>query len=158
MSAIPKQIVDPSVEREEALRLAARLESSHLAFALPGWLMRYLSAIVRILTRVVHGCRQNSTLRGPIAPKLVGDQSTRLFSLPFQHLAEEALGCSPIAARLNQNIDDISILVNGAPEILTFVVDPHEQLINVPGVAQTTFASFQRSLIAGSELQAPSPN
>jgi hypothetical protein len=43
------------VDRQEPLRLASGLESAHLPFPLSGRLMRYFSAVVRIVGGVAHG-------------------------------------------------------------------------------------------------------
>ncbi len=37
---------------------------------------------------------------------------------------------------LNQDIDHISILINGTPEIVPLPLDHHEELVQVPGVSQ----------------------
>jgi hypothetical protein len=37
MTAYTKQILNDAVNREEALRLASRLEAAHLTFSLPSW-------------------------------------------------------------------------------------------------------------------------
>ena len=63
--------------------------------------------------------------------------------MPLQQLAEEAFGGSPIATRLDEDIDHVTILIHGTPEILTPALDRHEDLIQVPRVAQTTLAALQ---------------
>ena len=44
----------------------------------------------------------------------------------------------PIAPRLDENIDHVSVLDDGAPEILPLAQDHHEELVQVPRVAQAT--------------------
>ena len=61
-------------------------------------------------------------------------------------------------ASLNENIDDVSVLVSGAPKVVALRVDGDKHLINVPIITQLTLTPFQRSPIARIELQAPAPN
>jgi hypothetical protein len=41
----------------------------------------------------------------------------RFLALTSHQSAEEPLGCMLIAARLQQNIDDITVLIHGTPKI-----------------------------------------
>ena len=56
---------------------------------------------------------------------------------------EESLGCTLIAARLQQNIDHVSVLINGTPEILLLAVESDEQLVQIPDVAEATLFPLQ---------------
>ena len=74
-------------------------------------------------------------MSGAIAPQLVGDQSPWLPPLTLQELAEEALSCTPITTRLDEDVNGVSVLVDGAPEVLALPPDGHEELVQVPGIA-----------------------
>jgi hypothetical protein len=52
----------------------------------------------------------------------------------FQQLAEKALGCFGIPAALNQDVQDIAVLVDGAPEIMLLALNAHEHFIHMPFV------------------------
>ncbi len=104
-----EQIPDDTVYRQESLRLSRRLELTHLAFLLPGRLMRGLCSVVRIASRVVDHGRHGASVRSAIAPELVGDQPSRFALLPFQHLTEESPGGLGIAMSLNQDVDHIAL-------------------------------------------------
>ena len=71
VSTDPKQILHGTVHRQEALRVADRRESSHLALALPRRLMRDFRSVVLILLRAVHDGRHHGTVRRGIATQLV---------------------------------------------------------------------------------------
>ncbi len=64
MSADPKQVLDRTVDRQEALRVSNRLEASHLGLALPRRLMGDLRPVVLVLLRAVHDGRHHLAVRG----------------------------------------------------------------------------------------------
>jgi len=79
-------------------------------------------------------------------------------SLAFQQPAKEAFGRTLIATGLNKNIDHVSVLVNGAPEILPLTLDIHEEFIQMPNVTQSALSSPEPSGIFGPELPTPLPD
>jgi hypothetical protein len=78
--------------------------------------------------------------------------------LTLQQLAEEALGGFPIAAKLDENIDHVTIFVDGTPEILSVASDRNEDLVQVPRVTQPTLTPLQIASIFRAELEAPKPD
>jgi hypothetical protein len=100
--------------------------------------MRNLGAIVRIFLSVVRHTWQDCPLRSTIALQFVGDDPERFLTLASNQSAQESLGCTLIAARLQQNVDHVTVLVDGTPEILLASVDSNEQLVQIPGIAQPT--------------------
>ncbi len=102
--------------------------------------------------------RHHRPLRGAITSELVGNQPPRHAALTLQQLAKEAFGGFPIAARLDENIDHVTILVNGAPEKLSFASDRDEHLVQVPRIAEATLPTLQRSSVFRAELDAPKPD
>src|ERR1700730_13112439 len=60
-----------------------------------------------------------------------------------------------IAARLQQNINDITILIHGTPEILLPAVDSDEEFVQIPGVTEAALFLLKTSDIVGSEFPAP---
>ena len=130
-----KEILHKSVHRQEALRVGGRFEPSHLPLALPRRLMRAFRSIVLVSGGAVHHRRHGPAVGSRIAAKLVRDQSSRLTALPFQQLTEKARGGTPIAPELDEDVDHVTVLVNGTPQILPLALDVHEQLVQEPGVA-----------------------
>jgi len=118
--------------------------------------MRKLGAIVRILLHIVGDARQDRSLRSTIALQFVGDDPERFFALTSHQSAEEPLGCMLIAARLQQNIDDITVLIHGAPKTLLLSVDSHENFIQMPGIAESSLFLLKALCIVGPEFPAPS--
>ncbi len=93
-----------------------------------------------------------------IASKPVGDELQRRPLLVFQHLAKEAFSGSFVSAACHQDIEDIAILVNGSPRIMTFPSDGDEQLVHVPDVPEATLSPPQSAGIRWSKLPAPGSN
>jgi hypothetical protein len=56
-------------------------------------------------------------VRCGIAPQLIGDQPPSLAFLAFQQFTEEAFGCTPIATRLEQDVDHVAVLIDRTPQI-----------------------------------------
>ena len=78
MSAHSKEILHGAVHREKPLRVRGGLETPHLAFPLPGWLVRGCGPVVRVPVRAVdHGRHHGAAGRG-VAAECVGDQSPRV--------------------------------------------------------------------------------
>ena len=79
-----KQIVDDAMDGEKPLGLCRRLEPSHLPFTLPGWLVRYLCAIVGISCCVVWDGRHDGATSSSIATKSIGHETNRSGALTFK--------------------------------------------------------------------------
>jgi len=116
--------------------------------------MRNLSPIVGILLGIVGDPRQDRST-GSIALQLVGDDPEWLFALSVQQSAKEPLGCTLIAARLQQNIDDITVLIHGTPKIMLLAVDSDEKFVQIPGITEASLFLLRTSGKVGSEFPAP---
>ena len=120
--------------------------------------MGKLGAIVGILLRIVNHARQNCSLRSTIALQFVGDDPERFFSLALHQSAQESLRCAPVPSRLQQNIDDITVLIHGTPKILLLAVNSDEQFIQIPAIAEATLSPFQLPNVVWTELLTPASN
>jgi hypothetical protein len=98
--------------------------------------MRNLGPIVGILLSIVGDTRQDRSTGSSIALQLVGDDSEWLLALTAQQSAKEPLGCTLITARLQQNIDDITVLIHGTP----LAVDSDEEFVQIPNRRECKFA------------------
>ena len=90
-----------------------------------------------------------------VALQFVGDDPEWLLALTAQQSAKEPLGCTLIAARLQQNINDITILIHGTPKILLLAVDFDEEFVQIPGITEAALFLLKTSGIVGSEFPAP---
>ncbi len=120
--------------------------------------MRDFGAIVLVLLGAMNDGRHHRPVRRAVASQLVGDEPTGHATLPLQQLAEEALGGSPITARLDENVDHVTILINGTPKILTPTLDRDEDLVQVPSITEATLPTLQASRVLRTKLEAPKPD
>ena len=123
------------------------LEAPHLTLALPGRLVGDLGTIVRVLVRDMDHRRHHGPARRRVAAQLVADQPAGFAALPFQHFAKESDGRSPIAPRLHEDVDLVTVLIDRPPEILLPSLDVHEQLVQIPRVAHPAASAPERSRI-----------
>ena len=136
MSPDSEEIQHESVDREKPLRVRGEFEPAHLSLALSRRLMRNLCAVVLVSVRAMGDGRHDCSVRSPVAAQLVGDQSHGLTLVALQQLAKKACGSPAVAPRLDEDIEDVAIVIDGTPEIVPPSLDGDEDLVQVPGVAQ----------------------
>ncbi len=56
--------------------------------------------------------------------------------MTFQQLAKKAFGSPAVSTRLDEDVDDVAILIDGTPEILPLSLDGDEDLVQVPCVSR----------------------
>lgn len=117
--------------------------------------MRNLGAIVGILLGIVSNAWQDRSTGSSMALQLVSDDPEWLLALTAQQSTKELLGRTLIAARLQQNINDITILIHGTPKILLLAVDSDEEFIQIPSITEAALFLLKTSGIVGSEFPAP---
>src|SRR5690349_12155602 len=117
--------------------------------------MRHLSAIVEIAALAMLDPRQDLAFGGGIALELVCDDHPRNIPQALQQLAEEPHGRGCVAPALDQNVEDISGLVDRAPKMVLLAADPDEHLVHVPLVAGLWPPPLQRIGEDPAEAQAP---
>jgi hypothetical protein len=77
--------------------------------------------------------------RRPVGGALVGERLGRGGALLFQELADEPQGGSLVPLGLDQDLQDLAIGIDGAPQVHLPAADPNEHLIlsaNSRGVLQ----------------------
>ncbi len=111
--------------------------------------------IVFVLTCSMDHGRENLPMCCRITPQLVGDQLPGCLSLLFQGLTKEAFSGSTISAFGDQNIDHVSILIDGPPQIEALTLDGDEEFIDVPDVAESSLFPTQSSGVGRSEFLTP---
>ena len=129
VSTDSEEILHDTVNRREPLELSGRLETPHLALPLTRRLVGDLGSIVRVLISDVDHGRHHDAGRGGVGAQLVGDQSSRDTALGFQQRPKESDGCSPIPVRLHEDVQDVTVLVDRAPQILSATLDRDEHLL-----------------------------
>ena len=118
MPAHPEEILHHAVDRGKALQVRGRFKATHLAFPLARRLVRDLRPIVRVLVRDVDDRRHRHPARRRVAAQLVGDEPARDAALALQQCPEGPRGGAPIPSRLDQDVDQVPVLVDGPPQVL----------------------------------------
>ena len=78
--------------------------------------------------------------------------------MPFQELAKESRSSMAIPAGLEQDVDDVTVLIHRTPQILTPAVDSHEQLVQMPRVADGLSVAAEPSRVGETEGLTPVPD
>jgi hypothetical protein len=76
-----------------------------------------------------------------ITLELVGYQFPRRFTLSLQHLAKEPFSSSLVPLFRYQNVERIAVLIHCSPKVQLLSPNLHEQLVNVPSIAQSALLS-----------------
>src|SRR4051794_11088995 len=63
-----------------------------------------------------------------------------------------------IAARLNQDVDHIAVLIHRPPQIVLLSIDSNKNFVQMPSVAEATLTPLQTSGTASVELLTPDSN
>ncbi len=123
--------------------LAQSLDPPHLPLSLSSRLTRYCCSIVGVLISVMAGIRQYGFNGWRVASQPICDEPKRLNPLSSQCLGEEPLRSFCVAPLLHQQVDDVAVLVIGAPKVVDPPADPDEYLIDLPGISQTALSSLK---------------
>ncbi len=133
MSSNGEQVANDVVDREEPLGLCRRFEAPPLAP--PGRLVGDFGPVVGVAGGVVDHGRHDDPVRGAGAPEAIGDEGVRDPAAPLEQLAKEPRGGVAIPAGLEEDVDDLALLVDGPPEVLTLAANRHEEFVQMPRVA-----------------------
>jgi hypothetical protein len=80
-------------------------------------------------------CWHDLTPGRRIGAELVGDHSSRWAALLLQQTLQQALGGLGVAARLNDFVEHIAVLINRPPEPVLLARDRDHDLVEMPDVA-----------------------
>ena len=76
----------------------------------------------------------------------------------FQGPTKEELIGLPISSMSHRNIDDVPILIDDSPQIVTLTTDCDKEFVNMPDVPKSSPLPAQRSSIGRAKIHAPVPN
>ena len=119
-------------------------EPTHLSLPLPGRLMGEFGTVVEALVLAVLDARHHLLAGGFIAFEFVGDDHPWDVAQTLEELAKESLGGALVAPRLNQDVEDITVLIHGPPKVEALAIDAEINLIQMPLVAPAGGAAAQR--------------
>jgi hypothetical protein len=93
--------------------------------------MGVFRTVVQVSVLSVLYAREYVPLRSPIAFELIRDNDSWDVGQPLEELAEERLGRVLVAPPLHQDVEDVALLIHGAPEVVAFTVDSQHHFIEV---------------------------
>ena len=93
-----------------------------------------------------------------VAAQLVGHEPGRFVALPLQESPKESSRRTRVPSGLDEEVDQVPVLVHGAPEILALPVDRDEDFVQKPRIAESALSALQPPGVLGAELHAPLPN
>ncbi len=70
-----------------------------------------------------------------VTSQLVGNETKKFSSLTLNEFPKESSRRTPVTTRLDEDVEHIAVLVDGAPEVLSLAVDRDEHFVQVPCVA-----------------------
>ncbi len=117
--------------------------------------MRVLRSVVQSLVPAVFDTGKYLSFRCAITLQLVRDDDTWYVLQAFQQLAEELLRGFFVPAALDQDVQDVTILVHGSPQIMILAIDLDEHLIEVPLISGPGTPSAQFIRVCLTELERP---
>jgi hypothetical protein len=123
---------DGAISGKEALGVSWGFEFTHASFSLPGRLVRIFRTIIEVAVLPMFDTGQDLALGRTVAPQLIGNNDPRNVRQALEQLAEELLRRLLVTPALHQNIENVPVLVNGAPQVVAFAPDREEDLIEVP--------------------------
>ncbi len=93
-----------------------------------------------------------------VGAELVGRQQFRRKALFLEELAHQS-ECSPLVApALNQHVENLALVIDGAPQVHPFASNPDHHLVEVPAIARAWAGPSKPSGKTGPELQNPAPH
>ena len=122
----------------ERNRCACRGEANrfHRPLAFSCGLMGVLGAVVQIAGPAMLGRGQQFAVRDLVAAQLIGDEHARHILQSLEEPPEELLGGHSVSAGLDQDVESVAVVVDGAPKVAVLSVYPDEHLVHMPLVTQ----------------------
>src|SRR5437764_14658130 len=96
--------------------------------------------------------------RGSVRAQLVGCQQFRREAVLPEQLAHQPECRVLVAAALHQHIENLALVIDGAPQVHPLAGDANHHLIEVPPVARSWAAPSKPAGKPGPELQNPPPH
>jgi len=153
-----EEVANDAMDGEEPLGLRHGFETPHVCLTTARGLMRDFGPVVGIARHVMDDGRHDHTMRGAVAAEAIGDDATWQPAMPFQELAKE----SAAAWRSRRGWSRMSMtspsLIHRTPQILTPAVDSHEQLVQMPRVADGPSVVAEPSRVGETEGLTPVPD
>ena len=132
MPARSEVLGNGSIRRQKALGMTRRLKPLHTILTLTRGTMGVLTPVVQIAALAVLDPRQDLPFGRAVALQLVSNDHPWHVLEPLEQLTKELLRRLLVVATLHQNIEDVVVLVNRAPQVMALPIDGQKHLVEVP--------------------------
>src|SRR6267154_54128 len=95
---------------------------------------------------------------GSIGGQLVSRQQLGHEALGPEELAHQPECCPLVAAALNQHVENLALVIDGAPQVHPLARDANDHLVEVPAIARTWAGPSKPAGKSRPELQHPAPH
>jgi hypothetical protein len=120
MSLMIESVVVGGMHVEKTLRGSRRLEPLHFALSSPHDLMGVFGAIVFSKASIMTAGEAQLPESRAVRAQLVGDQQLRCEALFLEYFAHQPECRLRISPTLNEHLEDLAFMVDGAPQIHLF--------------------------------------
>src|SRR5262245_24966422 len=117
--------------------------------------MRVLRAVVKIPMLAMFHAREDLALGRAVALELIRDEHPWPVLQPLEQLAEKLLRRLLIAPALHQNIEDVIVLIHGAPQVMALAIDGQKDFVQMPLVTWLGASVLQLIGVILPKLQTP---
>ncbi len=138
--------------------MAGRLEALHRVFTFARWLVGVFGPVVQVAALAVFHTGQYLPLGSAVTGELVGDEHAWDIRAALEQLAEELLGGTLVPAVLDQDVEDMAILVDGAPEVMALPIDLEENLVEMPLISWSSTTAAELIRVRLAEFATPLPH
>jgi hypothetical protein len=128
MSSRAEVLRNGAIRRKKPLGLSGGLKSLHTPLSLTRRLMRVFRPIIQISMLAVSHTRHERSLGGFVTFQFIGDEHPWGVRQSLEQLTEERLCGFPVAPALRQDIEDVAVLVDRPPEVMTLTVKREKRL------------------------------
>jgi hypothetical protein len=132
MPSRSKALGNGAVGRQKTLGMPGRLEPLHAILTLPCGAMRVLTPVIEVAALTVLYSWQYLACGRAIAFEFIRHDDPWHVPQPLQALTEKLLRRLLMPPALHEDIEDVIVLVDSAPEVMALPVDRQEHLIQVP--------------------------
>src|SRR4030095_9483891 len=143
------------IGRQKTLGMPRGCEPLHAILTLPCRPMRILTPVIQIAALAMFHPRQYLTLRRTVTLQLVRNDDPRHVLQALQQLAEKLLRRLFVTSALHQNIEDVVVLVDSAPEVMALAINGQKHFIQVPLVPWLRASMLQLIRIVLPKFQTP---
>jgi hypothetical protein len=150
-----EEIADGGEDGDEPLQASRRSKAPHRPLASSQRQVRVLDPVVEALVRAMLDRGHDLAPGCGIGAELVGNHAPGRTALLLEKTRQQALCCTGVASRLDDFIEDISVLIDRPPQPMLFAADGDDDLVEVPDIAAARSLALEAAGIVAPELHRP---